>query len=130
MLNTPVRCSIICSLGSFAAFGLGLFSTAVLAAPIPDRASPLLPLEAGKMANPHQSAELDEVAQGINVAFDDAQNPKAETNELDLSGIPIVGEMLDENGKFDWGMDIPFSFDFGDLMGRPVVVVGTDFLTN
>ncbi len=98
--------------------------------PIPNTASLLLPLEDGKMPSHRTGTELSEAAENINTAFIDAQNPGAKPDELDLAGVPIVGEMLDENGKFDWGMDIPVSFDFGNLIGNPVLIVGTDFPTD
>ncbi len=90
----------------------------------------LLPLEDGKMPDHRPPTELSEAAESINSEFASAKNPGAKSDELDLTGVPIVGEMLDENGKFDWGMDIPVSFDFGNLIGNPVLIVGTDFPTD
>ena len=93
-------------------------------------ASSLLPLENGEMSAHRTDTRLSEAAENINTAFLDSQNLGVKSDELDLAGVPIVGEMLDENGKFDWGMDIPVSFDFGNLIGNPVLIVGTDFPTD
>ena len=98
--------------------------------PIPNAASSLLPLEDGKMSAHRTGTGLSEAAESINSDFADSQNSGAKSNELDLAGVPIVGEMLSEDGKFDWGMDIPVSFDFGNLIGNPVLIVGTDFPTD
>lgn len=96
------------------------------AAPETHRAGLLLPLEAGR-PSPHQiSAELSATAESINTAFAKSQAPKTEPEVL----LPVVGELLNEEGKFDWGMDIPITFDFGDLIGNPVLIVGTDFQTD
>ena len=93
------------------------------AAPEPDSAGALLPLEVGQLSARQPSAELGVAAENINAAFAKSQSPESEPEVL----LPIVGELLNEKGKFDWGMDIPVTFDFGDLAGNSVLVVGTDF---
>ena len=93
-------------------------------------ADSLLPLEEVKTSVHRPNTKLSEAAESINIAFANSQNPEAKSGELDLAGVPILGEMLNENGKFDWGMDIPISFDFGNLIGNPVLIVGTDFPTD
>lgn len=100
------------------------------ASSIANSASSLLPLEDGKMSIHHTGTGLNEAAENINTAFITAQNLGAKSDELDLAGVPVVGEMLDENGKLDWGMDIPFSFDFGNFIGDPMLIIGTDFPTD
>lgn len=116
--------------GSFN-IGLGLLSLVVVlhtgeptyAAPGIDKASSLLPLEAGQLSTRQPDAELSVAAENINAAFAKSQEPEPEPEVL----LPVIGEFLNEKGKFDWGMDIPVTFDFGDLVGNPVLVVGTDF---
>ena len=112
---------------------LGLLSLAALfcagsrtyAAPIPERASSLLPLEEGKPSTYSPAAELSAAAESINAEFSNAQDPETEAEESGLSEMPFVSELvdglMDENGKFDWGIDIPISFDFGNLIGEPVL---------
>lgn len=119
LLSLPIALATVLSTGQLA-----------WANSTPNAASSLLPLEDGKMSAHRTGTGLNEAAESINAAFIDAQNPGTKSDELDLLGVPIIGEMLNENGKFDWGMDIPVSFDFGDLIGNPVLIVGTDFPTD
>lgn len=96
------------------------------AVPDSDKASLLLPLEVGKLPTHQLNMELSLAADNINKEFAASQNSEPEPDVL----LPVVGELLNEKGKFDWGMDIPVTFDFGDLVGNPVLIVGTDFSTD
>ena len=142
MLNSLVDLSKNSTMRDGAKFALSLLSLATIfctnsqtyAAPIPDSASSLMPLEEGRPSNYSPSAELGAAEESINAEFANAQNPEAKADESGLVEMPFVSDLVDglmnENGKFDWGMDIPISFDFGNLLGEPVLIVGTDFPTN
>lgn len=123
------RGSSKCSLGLLALLALSTVvcsAKPAIALPNPDSASSLLPLEEGRPAHP-EAVELSATEEHINADFSESQNPEANSNELDIDKVPIVGDLLDENGKFNWGMDMPVTFDFGSLVGNPVLIVGTDF---
>lgn len=133
MLNTLARRSVDSLKEGVSAFCLGLISLSVvcglgegaIAGSIPEETLFLRPSDEAEFW--HYTVGLDEVIQGIDAEFASAQNPTDGADELALDSIPVVGALLNEEGKFDWGMDIPVTFDFGDLIGEPVLIVGTDF---
>ncbi len=93
----------------------------------------LLPLEPETVAV--GEVEIDvavhrRIADNINARFVDDQTSAAESADLTLSEIPIIGEFLDEDGNFDWGMDLPLSVNLGDVMGDYGLIVGADFAMN
>lgn len=89
----------------------------------------LLPLEPGTMSI--GEVEIDaiarqSVADHINAGFADDQTTD-ESADLDLADIPIIGDLVDAEGNFDWGMDLPISVNLGDLMGDYGLVLSADF---
>ena len=133
MLNPLIRRSVDSLRVGVSVVCLGLISLSVagglgeraIAAPLLEGTILILPDDEDETR--HRTLGLDEISQGIDAEFNSAQNPAAKSDELALESIPVVGALLDENGKFDWGMDLPVTFDFGDLIGEPVLIVGTDF---
>ncbi len=66
------------------------------------------------------------VADSINAEFTD--DPSAdESANLNLADIPIIGDLLDAEGNFDWGMDLPISVNLGNVMGDYGLVFSADF---
>lgn len=66
------------------------------------------------------------VADSINAGFADDQTTD-ESADLNLAEIPIIGDLLDAEGNFDWGMDLPISVNLGDVMGDYGLVLSADF---
>ena len=133
MLNPLVRRSVDSLRAGVSVVCLGLLSLSVvcglgeraIAAPVIEETILIWPEAEDETGQ--RNVGLDEISQGINAEFKGIQNPTAKPDELALESIPVVGALLDEEGKFDWGMDLPVTFDFGDLIGEPVLIVGTDF---
>lgn len=88
----------------------------------------LLPLEPGKMAVGEVEVDAiarQSVADRINAGFADDQTT-GESADLDLAEIPIIGDLIDAEGNFDWGMDLPISVNLGDVMGDYGLVLSAD----
>ncbi|MGI8934553.1 MAG: hypothetical protein ACR2FS_10815 [Phormidesmis sp.] len=89
----------------------------------------LLPLEPGTMAIGEMEMDAithQRVADSINAEFTD--DPSAdESANLNLADIPIIGDLLDAEGNFDWGMDLPISVNLGNVMGDYGLVFSADF---
>ena len=133
MLRTFVRsliagASTLCLMQMLSAETVWAQSAPTLPTPSPLEAS-LLPLEPGTIA----VGEIDidaiahqRVADSINAGFTDDQTTD-KSADLNLAEIPIIGDLLDAEGNFDWGMNLPISVSLGDVMGDYGLVVSTDF---
>ena len=83
----------------------------------------LLPLDARTIEIESQPEGLDTVAHRINVGFAIAHTPPTEP----AYSLPIIGDLIDAEGNFDWGIDLPVSFNFGNVEGETGLVLSTDF---
>lgn len=135
MLKTSV-CSLIAGASTFCAIQLLGAGPVWAQTPVSTVLEPdlsvtsLLPLEAGTVAVGEVGVDAiahQRIADSINAQFAGDQTSAAESTDLTLSEIPIIGEFLDEEGNFDWGMDLPISVNLGDVMGDYGLIVGADF---
>lgn len=87
----------------------------------------LLPLKPMSMTVTYDAVQLDEIADGINIQMSDARSQPEEPTGFSLDQLPIVGDLVDEKGNFDWGMDLPVSINVGSVLGSYGVTVDMDF---
>jgi len=87
----------------------------------------LLPLTPMRVSAPHAARRLDVVADSMNTQIADVRAQPDEPLGFSLEQLPIVGELVDEKGNFDWGVDLPVSINVGDVLGAYGVTVDMDF---
>ena len=97
------------------------------ALPVGDDSLILLPLEPMSMAVTADAPQLDVIADSMNTQMADARSQPEEPTGFSLEQLPIVGDLVDEKGNFDWGMDLPVSVNVGDVLGSYGVTVDMDF---
>ena len=88
----------------------------------------LLPLDARTIEIESQPEESATVAHRINVGFAIARTSPTEPAGLALDSLPIIGDLIDAEGNFDWGIDLPVSFNLGNVEGETGLVLSTDFV--
>ena len=71
--------------------------------------------------------ELTAIAHSINAQAAADRTAASEPDSLALTSLPIVGDFINEDGSFDMGMDLPFAFNIGDVMGETGVVLSVTF---
>ncbi|MGB3291625.1 MAG: hypothetical protein WBB01_01390 [Phormidesmis sp.] len=86
----------------------------------------LLPLEARTVEIESRIDSLEAIAHTINTDFAIAQSP-TEPAGLALDSLPIIGELIDAEGNFDWGIDLPIAFNVGSVMGDAGLILSADF---
>ncbi len=86
----------------------------------------LLPLEARTVEIESQSDSLESTAQTINAGFAIAHSSQSQSVGLALDSLPLIGDLINAKG-FDWGMDLPLSFNVGSVMGETGLILSTDF---
>ena len=86
----------------------------------------LLPLSARAMDAPRQSVGLDQVSDTLNDQIESDQQANTK-DSLPLDSLPIIGELMDESGNFDIGIDLPFDVSINDVMGETGLIFSTDF---
>ncbi len=91
-----------------------------------DHSLALLPLQPMGMTATFSTVQLDAAARDINTQMVARSQLQASVG-FSLDQLPIVGELVDEKGNFDWGMELPISVNVGDVLGSYGVTVGTDF---
>lgn len=128
MMKTLARRLIV---GAFTLCSIQVLFTAgaAIAQPLPQSHSDsdaLFPLEMRSFAIESEALTLDMAGDRINTQFAKERAIAQETAGLDIEELPIIGELLDEEGNFDWGMDLPFSVEIGDVMGETGLVLSTD----
>ena len=126
------RVSIVC--GGVIALSAGAVQAQSLPEDMVSEPSPsegtslvLLPLEPVTMTVTHDAGRLDAVAQDMNTQMVAARSQPEEPTGFSLEQLPIVGDLVDEEGNFDWGMDLPVSVNVGDVLGSYGVTVDMDF---
>ncbi|MGC1310354.1 MAG: hypothetical protein WA885_24250 [Phormidesmis sp.] len=86
----------------------------------------LLPLQP-RTFEIEEGISFEAVSEGINTDMADSQFLKTSQPGLALDSLPLIGDLLDEEGNFDWGMNLPMTVNLGDVMGETGLVLGTDF---
>lgn len=89
----------------------------------------LLPLFPRYVEAPEPALSLDTIAADINGQLFH-HRPLATAPGLDIESLPIIGELIDEAGNFDWGMSLPISIDLGNVMGQTGLIFSADFATD
>lgn len=87
----------------------------------------LLPLTTARVEPTHHALPLDEVNTHINKQIAIAREQPTEAEGLSFDQIPLINELLDEEGNFDMGIELPFSVSVTDVMGSYGVVLSADF---
>ncbi|MEN8446857.1 MAG: hypothetical protein ABG776_17820 [Cyanobacteria bacterium J06555_13] len=77
--------------------------------------------EAGPVVN------LDDTADNINSRTQEVQNAEPEPVGWDWRQLPLIGELIDEEGNFQMGGTVPVSVDFDDFEGGTSIMVGEQF---
>ena len=78
------------------------------------------------MDAPRQSVGLDQVSDTLNDQIESDQQANTK-DSLPLDSLPIIGELMDESGNFDIGIDLPFDVSINDVMGETGLIFSTDF---
>ncbi|MEM9088835.1 MAG: hypothetical protein AAGC93_08840 [Cyanobacteria bacterium P01_F01_bin.53] len=130
-----IGASTLCPFSALFVAGSAFAQTAPAASPAHKQAShqtgdDLLPLDAASFEVESDAREMEDVSDRINTQFSDDQAMPDEPEGLNVKSLPIIGELVDEEGNFDWGVELPFSVDIGDVEGSTGVVLSTDFATN
>lgn len=91
--------------------------------------SELLPLTARTVGIPSEPMSLEQISDAFNMQME--SNRYAEMNRGgQLDSLPIIGDLLDESGNLDVGIDLPFDMSISDVMGETGLVFSTDFTVN
>ena len=141
MIKTLIRrliigASTLCAFQVFVVAGSALAQTALTDGQATSQASShqtradLLPLETMSFEVESEAMEMEDVSDRINTQFSDEHTEPDEPEGFNVKSLPIIGELVDEEGNFDWGVELPFSVDIGDVEGSTGVVLSTDFTTN
>lgn len=89
----------------------------------------LLPLSTEQMSIPDSRIELAQVSDTLNARMRrDRTSESAEGFRLD--SLPIVGDLLDESGNLNMGINLPFDINIDSVMGETGLVFSTDFKVN
>lgn len=87
----------------------------------------LLPLTAAQFETTHHALPLDVVNTHLNKQIAIARNQPTEPEGLSFDQIPLINELLDDEGNLDMGIELPFSVSVTDVMGSYGVVLSADF---
>ncbi len=104
--------------GAFTLCFMGLLSNSA-----PAHAQTPKPLKA--LASPPH--ELAAIAHSINAQIAAERGVDSEPVGVVLTSLPIVGDLLNEDGSFDMGMDLPLVVNVGDVMGQTGMVLSITF---
>lgn len=85
----------------------------------------LMPLTARQMGLPSEPVGLEQVSDTFNAQMESDRQDKAEGLQLDT--LPIIGDLVDESGHLNMGVDLPFEMSISDVMGETGLVLSTDF---
>ena len=129
MIKTLARCLMVGASTFCAVQGLFTAGTAIAQPPTQRHnrnSDHLFPLETRSFVIESQALALDAVGDRINTQVSDERSAASETTGLDINELPIIGDLVDEDGNFDWGMDLPVSVEIGTVMGETGLVISTD----
>ncbi|MEM6449006.1 MAG: hypothetical protein AAF703_01695 [Cyanobacteria bacterium P01_D01_bin.105] len=89
----------------------------------------LLPLTARKVEVSGGAVILDQISDEFNAQMESQW--QADTTEgFPLESLPVIGELLDESGNLDMGINLPVDMRIGDVMGETGLVLSADFTVN
>ena len=86
----------------------------------------LLPLTSRHMAVTRERVGLIQVSNTLNERIEQSRHAGREGG-IQLDSIPIVGDLLDDAGNLDIGINLPFDVSIDDVMGETGLVLSTDF---
>ena len=108
-----------------------LSASAGYAQTVPDQSLALLPLRSMQIESSAQTVQLEAIAQNMNTRMTDARSHSSQPEGLTLADIPLIGDVIDnvvdEDGNFESGMDLPVDFGVGDVMGSYGVTMSVDW---
>ena len=114
------------------ASALAALGLAVLAMPVQAQSTQtrqdLLPLTSQTLSVPNQSAELAQISEMLNAQM--VRDRQPDENHLQIDSLPIIGDLVDEAGNLDMGINLPFDMSISDVMGETGLVLRTDFTVN
>ncbi|MGB7085971.1 MAG: hypothetical protein WBD47_10485 [Phormidesmis sp.] len=134
MLKAFMRCLIVgastlCVAQVFDATAQAQVASPPADMPANQSTSALFPLES-RTFEIEETVNFDTVSESINNRTGRDSSAERKADELDMRSVPIIGELLDDEGNFDWGVDLPVSFNVGNVMGQTGLVLGADFPVN
>lgn len=90
----------------------------------------LSPAESSQFEAQHSEIGLNVIAQDINTGVEVRRQQAAEAAKvgvLDFADIPLIGPLLENEGKLSAGNNSPMSFSVGNVLGSYGVVMNADF---
>ncbi|MEL7329327.1 MAG: hypothetical protein AAGJ69_05735 [Cyanobacteria bacterium J06559_1] len=97
----------------------------------PTQSLALLPLRPMQVEASFQAVQLEAIAQNMNAQMADARSHASQPEGLTLADIPLIGDVIDdvvdEEGNFESGMNLPVDFGVGNVMGSYGVTVSIDW---
>ena len=102
-------------------------STPVISAPAQSATHELLPLTTRQLDIPGEPLGLEQVSKTVNAQIDSNRHSEQMAERLQLETLPLIGELLDESGNLDIGVDLPFDMSISNVMGETGLVLSTDF---
>lgn len=122
-------CKALSACGMCAGAGYIALATAsaAYAQTTPSQSLTLLPLNTASVVDEPYDVQLEAIALNINEQIANAHTQQDAPKGMSLDKVPVIGDLLDEEGNFDWGIELPFSVGVTDVMGSYGVVVSTDF---
>ena len=87
------------------------------------------PLNSRTVEKPTSNETYRETAADINSQMRQDQGTDSETEELDLQALPLIGDLVDENGNINLGGDLPIEVDFDSQTGAGTsLTIGREFI--
>ena len=102
-------------------------ASAAIAQTSPSPADSIGPLDARTVERTDTGMSYEDAADSINRQVAQVQQAQSEPSGLDLRELPLIGELLDEDGNVGFVNDIPLSVDFNDMEGGTSVVLEEQF---
>ena len=84
----------------------------------------LLPLTARKLEAPSRAVGLEQVSDILNAQIKSDRLTQAPG--LSLDSIPLIGDLVDETGNLDMGINLPFDMSIDNVMGETGLVLSTE----
>ena len=83
-------------------------------------------IESGPSELLQDSYRLSLISDRMNTTAAHAQSQRSEVPGLALAELPLIGDMLDDSGNLDLGIELPFSVNVTDVMGTYGMVLSAD----
>ena len=98
--------------------------------PFPTQVVSLSPSESSQFEAQHLEIGLSAIAQDINTGVEvrrQQAEEAAKAGTLDFADLPLIGPLLENEGKLSAGDNSPMSFSVGSVLGSYGVVMNADF---